>query len=122
MSDLRLDPATGDLQLTGGSITLVTGADAIAQQIRIRVKFFLGEWFLDTRIGVPYFQKILGKKPRRALLDFIFRKLLLTTPGVASIDSFSQTFDGPTRTLLLSFVVTTVADGLITFNKEPFII
>jgi hypothetical protein len=120
--DLRLDPSTNDLALTAGSPTLVSGAGAIAQQLRIRMKFFLGEWFLDTRLGIPYFQKILGKKRRKNLIDSIFRKAISTTPGVKTIDSFEQTFDGATRTLLLSFTVTTQADEVIIFNKEEFII
>lgn len=120
--DIALDPDTNDLLLTAGSPTLISGADAIAQQLRIRMRFFLGEWFLDTRLGIDYFGKILGKKRRKNLIDSIFRKVIITTPGVKSVDSFDQTFDGATRTLAISFKATSLNDDVIIFNQETFII
>lgn len=104
MSDIKLD-ANGDLFLDSSeSLVLVEGSDAIAQQLSIRFKFALGEWFLDTRIGVPYFQEILVKSPNLTRVRGIYRQLILTTPGIESIEEFSLTLDTPTRTLSLSFL------------------
>lgn len=116
MTSLRLDADTGDLDLSSGTVRLVDGADEIAQKIRIRLRFFLGEWFLDTRLGVPWFQKVLGKKRKKAIVDVYIKRVVLTTPGVQSIDSFSMTFDGVTRKLSVSFTCVTTAGEVLTFD------
>lgn len=79
--EFLIDPATDDLALP---IRLVRGPLAIAQRIRSRLLFFSGEWFLDTRLGMPYFDQILIKNPRLPVVSAIFRKAVRTTPGVVS--------------------------------------
>jgi hypothetical protein len=52
-----------DLSFSNGDLLLCpTDADAIAQTIVIRLKTFLGEWFLDENRGLPYLTQIFGKK------------------------------------------------------------
>ncbi|MCX6027663.1 MAG: hypothetical protein NTY23_15690 [Chloroflexi bacterium] len=91
MRALALD-ADGDLALTsvrgGLRLTLVEGPEAIAQRIRGRIRLWLGDWFLDTSIGVPYLQ-ILGQKNAAAFAEATLRRVILTTPGVAGLDTFS---------------------------------
>ncbi len=119
LSAWALDPATGDLALP---ITLLFGADAVLQKIRSRFRFFKGEWFLDTRLGVPYLQIVLVKNPDLILINAIFSKVLATTPGVASVDSFTCLLDRPTRTLTCTFQIT-LSDGTkVIAQAEPFII
>jgi hypothetical protein len=118
--DWRLDPTTGDLDLSTGSIEPVTGVDAIAQECLIRLRTFLGEWFLDERIGVPYFQFIFEKPRRQNLIDQVFKEVIATTPGVLSIRTFNQTFNAGTRELSISFVADTIA-GPVDYST-PFIV
>lgn len=87
--DFKLDPLTWDLDMSTGEVEAVSGGAAICQHVRIRYQFFLGEWFLDTRLGVPWFQEIFRKNASRARVDFLLRRVLTTTPGVASVISFS---------------------------------
>jgi len=119
--DLKLD-TTGDLALTAelDDLVLVDGADAIAQDVSTRLKAFQGEWFLDTRVGMPYFQKILGQKPRLSVLQSIFRDAVLSTPGVNSINDLVLDYVGETRVLSISFRCDTV-EGPLEY-KEEFII
>src|SRR4051812_29811299 len=91
-----LDPASGDLVIP---LTIIHGIDATMQRIRIRFKWFLGEWFLDTRQGVPYFQSVLIKNPDSILIATIFRQVLKTTPGVKRVLSFRASLDRTTREL-----------------------
>lgn len=100
--DLKLD-ANGDLDTTGGKLTLLDGTDAISQSCAIRLKFFQGEWFLDQRLGVPWFQEILGEKTRLNVVRAILQKAILTTPGLLAISSFEMDYTGATRTLSVSF-------------------
>ena len=118
MSDIKLD-ANGDMFLDdSGSIVLVTGDEAIAQQLSIRFKFALGEWFLDTRIGVPYFQEILVKNPNLTRVRGIYRQLITSTPGIDAIESFSLTLDTPTRKLSLSFLARKTDGETLEYNEE----
>lgn len=116
MSDLKLTPS-GDIAIENDCIVLVDGKDAIAQDIRVRLQFFQGEWFLDRRIGVPYFQRILGQKPRLSVLKAIFRKAILTTPGVLSVSDLTVSYDGTSRVIEVSFSASTT-EGEITFDRE----
>lgn len=101
--DLALDP-NGDLAIAGGDLVLVRGADAVAQRIRIRLRLFLGEWFLDESAGLPYFERILGAKLGRQGLVSIVREELRRVRGVASIDSLTAEIDG--RRARIAFRVT----------------
>lgn len=61
--DLMMNLSSGDLSIEGGQVRMVDGAERIAQQILISLRFWLGEWFLDTSQGVPYLEYILVKNP-----------------------------------------------------------
>lgn len=110
--DLALDQ-DGDLAFSGGDLVLITGAEEVAQRIRIRLRLFRGEWFLDEGAGVPYFERILGAKLGRQGLVSIVREELRRVQGVASIESLSAEIEG--RRARITFRVTTnageVAEG-----------
>ena len=116
--DLLLD-SQGDLDISTGDLQLTTGGEAIAQHLRIRLQFFLGEWFLDSRIGIPFFQSILIKNPATNVVRSIFRAAILSTPGVISLSELTIDFDGPTRTLAVAFTAETeVTDEPLVFEQE----
>lgn len=117
-AELYLDPLTGDIAIP---IQIVRGEHAVLQRIMVRFRFFLGEWFLDQRLGVPYYRDILKKNPNSILISFIFRQVLLGTPGVASVASFSASLDRATRKLTANFEAV-LEDGFIIRTPEPFII
>lgn len=96
MKTLALDPTTGDLVKRGGRPVLVTGADAVAQKLRMRFRFALGDWFRDRRVGIP-FARILGVKGADAYAESVFRRVVTTCPGVASLDAFGLTLGSDRR-------------------------
>lgn len=123
MSDLAIvldvddeNPIEGDLRLVDGQLVLVTGAEAIRQDITVRLRWFRGEWFLDRRTGVPWFQSILGQKLALAFIERILRGAILATPGVASITTFALSFDAVERELALDFEVRTTDGEAIEFT------
>lgn len=122
MTDIKLDLPTHDLDLTTGDLVLIFDDDEIVQKLKIRLQFFLGEWFLDQRLGIPYFRDIFIKNPDLAVIRRIFRQTVLTTPGIADLDNFELSFDGTTRKLTVSFAATKVDGSVITFDDEEFII
>jgi len=96
--DLKLD-STGDLDITNNRLSFVTGIDYIAQSWRIRCLTILGEWFLDQRIGIPYFQHILVKNPNWNLIRSIYRKTTYSVSGIKEIIALKLNLNSATRTL-----------------------
>ena len=101
MSQLLQD-STGDLVFTNNQLTFVDGADQVKQSIIQRFRTFAGEWFLDTSLGIPYFQNVLVKNPNLTLIESYFKNELWAVPGVLSIITFSLNFDPVARTISIS--------------------
>lgn len=122
MSDFK-QKVTGqkvDIDLSGHRLNIVDGDDAIHQQVLIRLKFFLEEWFLDERVGIPYYRDILVRNPNLDLIRTIYKTAILETPGVTSVDRMTLDIDTPSRTLNLYFSATLDSGAVLTF--DPFIL
>jgi hypothetical protein len=112
--DLKLDSVTGDIQITAGEPALTSGIDAIRQHLQMRLSTFRGEWFLDPTVGVPYFDDVFKKNPDLTILNAVFTKAILDTPGVLSLTTLS--FDLKTdRTLDVTFDAMTT-DGVLSYS------
>lgn len=117
--ELYLDPATWDVAFP---VRFVTGPDAVLQRIRVRFRFFLGEWFLDQRLGIPYYRDILIKNPDILLITTIFRRVLTSTPGVERVPKFKAQLLTAERKLLCDFVAILSNGSKIIVQAEPFIL
>jgi hypothetical protein len=110
---LAIDQATNDIFVEGGSLSVVTDAEAVGQHARQRLQTFAGEWFLDTTCGVPWLSEILGRQYDPALAESVVKAELLDTDGVIEITSFSVSFDRTTRGLHIRGV-----DVVTMFDEE----
>lgn len=99
--DIKLDlnpisPSYGDAVFKNGPLTKedVTQpfTENVGQRLRLRLLTFEGEYFLDTTYGVPYWQRILGRKPTKSAVDQILQQEILDERGVKEITFFSSTF------------------------------
>ena len=104
-----LETEDRDFALFEGNLVLCRDARAISQKVENRFRFFLGEWFLDTREGVPYFQQILVKAPSVQVIRQLFLKVITTTPGISDVVDFNMQYDGAERTLFYQWTGTTDA-------------
>lgn len=111
MSTLAQD-IDGDISFP---IVLVTDpAEETAVRLSNRFALFLGEWFLNTLEGVPYYERILGQKEgnlpavRRLLLN-----IAENTPGVKEVVSLDLSFDRATRVLTGDLRVLSQTDQII---------
>ena len=114
-TDLQLD-SDFDLDLVEGDLALIEGLDAIRQHVRQRLQLFLGEWFLDITVGVPYFQNVYVKNPNFIVVEALFRDRVLSTPGIDEVNSFDFDYDNNTRQLSVSFAATTI-NGDLNFSE-----
>ncbi len=115
MSSLKLDN-TGDIDVTNNEVTLTEGLDAIRQHLQCRYRTFLGEWFLDTSIGVPYYQEILTKQPTFQLVQSVLKAVALETPGVTDLTEFTFDYDPVKRWFTLALACLTT-EGQIDFSQ-----
>lgn len=106
--DLLLDE-NNDLVIENGDLVLVRGMDAVVQQCRIVLQMFQGEWFLNLDAGIPYFDNILGQKPRVAMaaVQIYFNRELLTVDGVDKVLLLETEYTAATRTLTVRWQVST---------------
>lgn len=103
----------------------------ILQRIKVRLRFFKGEWFLNLDHGVPYFDDaldgnggsednaILGSKSLdNNIIESIFRKEILNIEGVKGLLESSVDYDPVERKVSYYFSAvsinnTTINDNLI---------
>lgn len=105
-----IDPSTGDLDMSQGLRFTPDLQTYVVQRLDENFSFFLGEYFLNLRLGIPYFEKVIGQKPDFALLQTLMSRAALQTVGVASVPSFRVAFERDTRKAAPSFTVV-LTDG-----------
>ena len=97
--DLRQD-ASGDLDVSTGDLRRTeTAAELAANGLSQNLQFWQGEWYLDLRLGFPYFTRVFGQKFDRAALSSLYRQAAGKTLAVGSVDAVTLAFDGPSREL-----------------------
>lgn len=116
-----------DPSRVGGDMTFGRGINnfladsptAVAQAVLTRLCLWQGEWFLDTTIGMPWLQQVLGKSVAISgnVPDSAIRTIILNTPFVVRIEDYASSFDHSSRNFTVGCKVTT-AFGPIT--QPPF--
>jgi hypothetical protein len=100
----------------------VGSPDAIAQAIQTYLLLFLGEWWENIKDGLPMWQKILGSRTKKAVIDKIITSRIrqLRTPegtkAVTKVSNVRSTMDG--RDYQFSCVVDTIFGKLAITNKN----
>ena len=111
--DIALNIASNDLVIKNNDLILIDNAERVAQQVLITLRFWLGEWFLDTREGVPYLEYILVKNPNMSHIKQILTEKIKSVDGVNNIVSLDFDFRRITRELYVNFEIDTDY-GLVT--------
>lgn len=110
--DLALNPGTRDL-VPG----FVSGTNEVVQRLVTRLKRELGEWFLNTDAGLPWFQDgsgMLGSKPHtKRSIDLLVRREALGTAGVERIIKMNSLFLSGTREYSLYLEVYVQGEGAV---------
>lgn len=121
MSNLKLDTATHDLVIENFNFQLTADTDeSVAQNWKVRLLFFIGEWFLNENFGVPYYQEILKKQSDTTIVDSIIREQTLQTPGIEEIIQYNSNFDTAARRFDVEIKVRSQTDAelILTFSGE----
>lgn len=88
--DIVLDNK-GHIELNGGSLSMIRDrATLVAQRLSVRLRTFLGEWFLDTKMGIDWYTDVLIKNVTKQTVDTIIQGAVLKDKYVVSIKNFSS--------------------------------
>jgi hypothetical protein len=109
MPVLRTIPK-GDLLLESGTTVVTAGASYAAQRITVSLDVFLGEWFLDKRIGIAYFRDLLIHSPNSDTVRSTFREAIMLTENIVAVPMLDVVLDTEARIAYVDFA-STYADG-----------
>lgn len=117
--DILLDE-DGDVLFTNGESSVTSiGAEDLAQRLQIRLRTFLGEYFMDNTLGVDWFGRVFGKNRSKTAVDALLQEEILKERDALQITNYSSSI-GTDRTFTCTFSVRT-EDGAVanTFTITP---
>ena len=114
MTDLLIDPDTGDLAFENGDFSSVTGTDEYRQMIEQKLRLIQGGWFFNRTDGVPYLTRVFGKrKPDTISLNAVFVQAILSIDGILKLNEpIEYILDKANRKLSLVIKVKTESGNL----------
>lgn len=118
VTDLALDPSTGDLVIEAGDFALIRGPDAIAQDANLRVALFKGEWPLDLRVGIDYRSLFFDVRPPDAVVRAVYDQVLRETAGVQSVTRLVLDYERGSRTLTIQATVQAADGSLVPIYRD----
>lgn len=109
MTDVLLTD-DGDLYISESGDIKFT--NSVLQAIKIKLRWFLGEWRINTTYGMPYYDEVFIKNPSLALLEDRIRTEILSVDGVQSIESVDISVDKATRECVVKFTVVVDSESI----------
>jgi hypothetical protein len=83
-----------------------TRLEYTAQKVRHTISVFLGEWFMDRTIGIPYIPgEDVEKDMHRRMIETALQVRIGEVPGVDKFLSFTSSLDRAARILTVEFTV-----------------
>lgn len=103
MIDIALNPISNDLVFEDFDFQLVDDTRQIAQNLAIRLRFFLAEWYLDITQGLPFYEVFFVKAPNEIQIESVLKAEIVNTRGIIELTSFSSNFDPARRLFSVKF-------------------
>jgi hypothetical protein len=79
----------------------------LAQRVRSVISIFLGEWFLDQSLGIPYIPKTDMKTGHRAILETALRTKITAIKGIKKLIYVNSVYQPKGRELYIDFAAET---------------
>lgn len=118
MKDLQLEDATMNLDLsTNFGFTLTTDLSKyVSQKLRIALRIFKGEYFLNNTLGLPYFEEFFKKDPNIDFIEDLYKAKIAGIYGVEEITFFELLTDTITRDFVVNFTVKLINEETISLT------
>lgn len=101
--DFAIDSNGNFLRESNGIRMTKTRIEYVAQKLQIKFRFFLGEWYLNTDLGIPYLTKMLEKGVDIAFIEAVFKSSIYEVPEIQELKTFSVTVEPASRKLKVNF-------------------
>jgi hypothetical protein len=88
----------------------------LQQKVRCVVSLFLGEWFLDKTLGIPYIPTTDNKIEHQPLIETALHTKITGIKGIKKLIRFDPVFNRSMRTLTVTFTAQT--DSGETFDDQ----
>jgi len=111
MADIKLNN-DHDIEIANNDVSIITGTEEVRQRLVQNLRSFQGNWFLNLKSGVSYFQNIFRKDYNIEVVNTILKNAILNTLGVLELLSFELDIDDGLRKLSLSFTVRTIDENI----------
>lgn len=105
MKDFALEPGTNNFLMNKrGMIMTSDFLQYMQQKVRCCLSLLKGEWYLDTRLGIPYIPSWdMDKDGHRTIFESAIRVKISGISGIKKLLSFSSELDPKTRLFTVSF-------------------
>ena len=107
---------SGDIAIVNGDIVLISDEKLVEQRIRIALRTFLGEWFANNAVGIPYFESILGLGNSISKIKAILINEINSLPEIQEIIDFDVMQDG--NVLLINITVIDINGNTISIEND----
>lgn len=109
MTQLSLTGEEWDVHFDeSGDLVEASGAVETTQNSKFRLQIIAGELFEDSRPGVPWLTDMVDPRVSIDAKKQILRSVILSTPGVQSLDSLTIAIDEATGTAEAAFSGTAI--------------
>lgn len=102
----------GDVVIQGGDAVLVTGLDAVRQEIVLRLETQALEWIFDTRIGLDFFDLMQSDETDLVTIRAGLIAQLVLVPDVERVVYADVRIEG-VRLLMRFVVLVNTGDGTV---------
>lgn len=117
MKDLMLIETNNNLKVQDRDLTFTDDTSKyVAQKLRIRLSFFLGEWYLNVLKGIPYYEEILIKNPNLNYIEDLLKSEIVVLDEVEQLLNFNLVYEGTTRTLSVEFTAQLIDGSTVSIN------
>lgn len=117
MSTIRLNPDRS-IDFSGRTMTLISGSEEVSQRLSTKFLVLKGEWFRDSREGVPWTQTITKKGTDPALIRTLFRRLITRDPGVDNLLALNLSVDPVTRVATVTFTARLISGQVLVRGED----
>lgn len=99
---------TGDFTFGASQLNFLSNSPAaVAQVVQTSLLLWLGEWYLDVTVGMPWIQGVLGKHNEETA-DVTVQDYILGIQGVTDISAYDSVSQQPQRNYLSSATLDTL--------------
>lgn len=96
---------SNDLEISNFDLVLTNDNEGVVQRIKRLLLTTKGEWFLDTDLGTPWLDDILGRKNSLDSIKSVLVNVILKVDSVQKIEDIQLNFDEINRKLNINIAI-----------------